>query len=77
MPAHRLVDVERVQARDVGARKPHVAYNNEFERVVGVNHPLLDRVALNFGSDVTGFAPLRRVYAQVSGHYHLYLRAPW
>src|SRR5438067_5158471 len=77
MPSHWLVDVERVQARDVSACKPHVAHDDELEWIVGIYHPLFDRVALGLGGDVAGLAPLWRVYAQVAGHHHLHRRASW
>ena len=73
--AHRLVDVERVQARDVRPGEPHVDDDDELERVVGIDHALLDRVPQRFCRQVSGFAPGSRVFAEVPGHHDLDLRA--
>ncbi len=40
VPAHRLVDVHRVQARRVEAGQPHVAHDHDLERVVRVAEAL-------------------------------------
>ena len=37
---HRLVDVERMHAGCIEARQPHVANDNQLQRIVVVLHPL-------------------------------------
>jgi hypothetical protein len=45
VPLHRLVDVHRVQARRIEAREPHVAHDDELERVARILEPLGERLA--------------------------------
>jgi hypothetical protein len=50
--AHRLVDVHRVQARRVEAGQPHVAHDDELERVFGSLEALGQRLAPRLVADV-------------------------
>ena len=43
--AHLLVDVHRVQARGVEARQPHVAHEDDLQRVAGVAEALRESLA--------------------------------
>ena len=54
----------------------HMSHDDDqLERVVGVDHPLLDGVPLRLGGDVPGLAPCLRVLAQVPRHHDLDLGA--
>jgi hypothetical protein len=59
VPLHRLVDVHRVHARGVEAREPHVADDDELERVARVLEPLGQRLAALLAADV--LLPVARV----------------
>ena len=72
---HGFVHVKGVQAGNVRAGQPHVAHDDDFERVLNVLHPGLDRFALRFRGDVPSLTPFRRVFAQVAGHDNLDFRA--
>ena len=47
VPAHRLVDIHRVQAGRVEAGQPHVAHDDDPERVFAVLEPLRQFAALS------------------------------
>ena len=68
VPAHRLVDVHRVQARRVEAGQPHVAHDHDLERVVRVVEPLGQRLAARLVADVR--LPVERV-GRRAGHHDL------
>ena len=66
--AHRLVHVHRVQARRVEAGQPHVAHDDDLERVVRVPEPLRQRLAPRLVADVR--LPRERV-GRRAGHHDL------
>ena len=52
MSAHRLVDIHRVHARRIEARKPHVPDDHKLERVGRVSGSLRERIASSFVADM-------------------------
>ena len=52
VPAHRLIDVHRVHARGIEAGEPHVADDDELERVVGLLESLGEFLAGLLRADV-------------------------
>ncbi len=68
VPAHRLVHVHRVQARRVEAGQPHVAHDDDLERVRRVAESLRQRLAPRLVADVR--LPVQRV-GRRAGHHHL------
>jgi len=68
MPAHRFVDIHGVEARRVEAREPHVADDDNLERIGRVAKPLRQLVAPRLVADVP--LPLQRVRRR-AGHHHL------
>ena len=68
VPAHRLVDVHRVQARRVEARQPHVAHEHDLEWVLGVAEAVGERLAARLVADVR--LPVERVGGRAR-HHHL------
>jgi hypothetical protein len=65
---HRLVGVHRVQARRVEAGQPHVAHDDDPERVLAVLESVGQRAALGLVADVR--LPLGAVVG-AAGHDHL------
>nr|WP_202048959.1 hypothetical protein [Agrobacterium pusense] len=45
MTAHRLVDIHRVHAGRIEARQPHVAHDDQFQRIIDLSRPLGEIVA--------------------------------
>ena len=66
--AHRLVDVHRVEARRVEPGQPHVAHEDDLQRVVRVAEALGEGLAAWLVADVR--LPVRRVRGG-AGHHHL------
>jgi hypothetical protein len=52
VPLHRLVDVHRVQRRHVEAGQPHVAHDDQLQRVVRVFEAFGDGFAARLVADV-------------------------
>ncbi|EXI72988.1 MAG: hypothetical protein AW07_02920 [Candidatus Accumulibacter sp. SK-11] len=68
VPTHWLVDVHGMQARRVEAGEPHVAHEDELERVLRVAEAIGQRLAPRLAADVR--LPVRRVGGR-PGHHHL------
>ena len=52
MSAHRLVDVERVQAGHIKARQPHIAHDDKLQRVFRIFSPFCEAIGSRFAADV-------------------------
>ena len=68
VPAHRLVDVHRVQAGRVEARQPHVPHQHDAQRVGGVTEAVRERFPTGLVADVR--LPARRIRRR-TGHHDL------
>ncbi len=68
VPAHRLVDVHRVQRRRVEAGQPHVAHDDDLERVARVAEALGQLLATRLVADV--LLPVELV-GRGARHHHL------
>ena len=68
VPAHRLVDVHRVQARRVEAGQPHVAHDHDAGTGRRVAEPVRQRLAARLVADV--LLPVERVGGR-AGHHDL------
>jgi hypothetical protein len=65
-PAHGLVDVHRVQAGGVEAGEPHVAHDDQPERVLGLPEPVGERLPAGLVPDVE--LPVRPVVGGARHH---------
>ena len=52
VPAHRLVDIHRVQARRVEPGQPHVAHDDDAERIRRIAEPVRKRLTPQLVADV-------------------------
>lgn len=66
---HWLVHVQRMQRGNVRACQPHVADDDEFQRVVNVFETRFDFFAAFFGGDMPRFVPRGWVLRQIACHY--------
>jgi len=73
MTAHRLVDIHGVEARRVEAGEPHVAHEDELERIVRVAKPLRQLLASGLIPDVA--LPIDGIRSR-SGHHDLHGAGP-
>ncbi len=65
---HRFVHVHRVQARDIEPGQPHVAHDDNLQRVFGVLEPLRQRLAPLL---VPGMLRQLRPVVRAAGHHDL------
>ena len=67
VPAHRLVHVHRVQARCIETREPHVAHDDELERVLWIPKAIGQRLAPGLVADVG--LPVGWIRSRAGHHY--------
>ena len=65
MARHRLVHIHRVHGRHIKAGQPHIAHNDDFQRVILVFHPFCQQFATSFVADV--LLPVLRIGGR-TGH---------
>ena len=68
MPLHGFVNVHGVQRRDIETRQPHIADDDDLERVVGVLEAFGKFFAACLGADV--LLPVQRI-GGIAGHHDL------